>query len=456
MMERSSHMGKLFGTDGIRGKANQYPINVETALKIGQSLARYFSHRNRKKAVIVGKDPRLSGDMLAHAVMAGICSMGMDVIYTGTLPTPAIAFLTRNEDAAAGVMVSASHNPYFDNGIKVFDENGFKLSQVVENEIESLILKDEHSPCRTMDNEMGKVKICPNPEEKYTSFLCQALPPGFSLKGLKIILDCANGATFKVAPELFRKLGAMVSPLFVKPNGVNINDHCGSQHPETMIKTVLGQKADLGLAFDGDGDRLIAVDEKGQRISGDQILAICGKMLKNQGRLANDIIIATVMSNLGLRIALEQLGINLIMTDVGDRNVLEQMLKNNSVLGGEDSGHMIFLQNHVTGDGILTALKLIEAIKFEQKPLSKLADIMKVFPQVLVNVPVKKQSDLNEDGDIRKVISGVEEKLGNRGRVLVRYSGTRPLCRVMVEGPTEAETNSMAHEIAGVVAAKLG
>ncbi len=449
-------MGKLFGTDGIRGKANQYPINVETAVKIGQSVARYFRSKTDKTSVIIGKDSRLSGDMLAHAVMAGICSMGMDAIYTGTLPTPGIAVLTRDSGAAAGIMVSASHNPYFDNGIKVFDETGFKLPQVVENEIETLILNDEYRLVRTSDRDIGRVVICHDAEEQYISFLRRTLAPGFSLKGLKIILDCANGATFKAGPDLFRELGAVVSPLFIEPDGLNINDHCGSQHPETMIQAVLAQKADLGLAFDGDGDRLIAVDEKGHRISGDQILAICGNTMKKQGKLENGLIVSTVMSNLGLRMALNQMGINLIMTDVGDRNVLQQMRKRNSMLGGEDSGHMIFLHHHVTGDGILTALKLIEAMQFEHKPLSELAAIMKVFPQVLVNVPVKNQMDLNEDGDIRKAILRAEEKLGNRGRVLVRFSGTRPLCRIMVEGPTEIETHSLAHEIAEVVAAKLG
>ena len=445
-------MGKLFGTDGIRGTVNRYPINAETALKIGQSIAYWCGKNNRERAIFVGKDPRLSGDMLAHALISGICSMGIDAQYAGTLPTPAVARLTYQNHCSAGIMVSASHNPYTDNGIKLFNEDGYKLSQADEAEIEGLILNEDFSET---GRKTGRTIILDDATDRYIDFLRPVLPITVSLNGLKIVTDCSNGATYKVAPALFQRLGATVIPIFNEPDGVNINSDCGSQHPDALIKTVLETGADIGLAFDGDGDRLIAVDEKGERISGDKIIAICGKLLKEKGELKNNLIVTTVMSNIGLQIALQNMQIKLLMTDVGDRNVMETMLASGSILGGEDSGHTIFLNHHTTGDGILTAIKLIEAMKHEGKPLSDLAGIMTVFPQILINVPVKKQINLNEDKHINAVITEAEQKLGKKGRVLVRYSGTRPLCRVMVEGPTEGETRTLAEQIVRVIKEKM-
>ena len=407
---------------------------------------------NRERAIFVGKDPRLSGDMLAHALISGICSMGIDAQYAGTLPTPAVARLTYQNHCSAGIMVSASHNPYTDNGIKLFNEDGYKLSQADEAEIEGLILNEDFSET---GRKTGRTIILDDATDRYIDFLRPVLPITVSLNGLKIVTDCSNGATYKVAPALFQRLGATVIPIFNEPDGVNINSDCGSQHPDALIKTVLETGADIGLAFDGDGDRLIAVDEKGERISGDKIIAICGKLLKEKGELKNNLIVTTVMSNIGLQIALQNMQIKLLMTDVGDRNVMETMLASGSILGGEDSGHTIFLNHHTTGDGILTAIKLIEAMKHEGKPLSDLAGIMTVFPQILINVPVKKQINLNEDKHINAVITEAEQKLGKKGRVLVRYSGTRPLCRVMVEGPTEGETRTLAEQIVRVIKEKM-
>ena len=448
-------MGKLFGTDGIRGEANQYPIDAETALRVGRSVAYYFGKSQKQPAIIVGKDPRLSGDMLVHAIISGICSVEVNAKYTGILPTPAIAYLTASSKAVAGIMVSASHNPFYDNGIKVFNHHGFKLSEQIEADLETLVLQKNHEPAKGIKRQTGKAFLMKNSETRYMAFLESRMPKDFSLKGLKIVMDCSNGATYEAGPQLFEKLGATVIPIFNEPDGININENCGSQHPETMIETVLQNNADMGVSFDGDGDRLIAVDEKGNRISGDKIIAICAKTLKKRGELENNVIVTTVMSNIGLKLALSKMGIDLLLADVGDRHVMEMMISSGSILGGEDSGHTIFLKHHTTGDGILTALKLIESMQCEEKSLSELSRIMTVYPQTLINIPVKKQPDLNEDPDIQDIIKSVESRLGEKGRVLVRYSGTRPLCRVMVEGPTEDETKHLAAQIVEVVTQKL-
>ena len=448
-------MGKLFGTDGIRGMANQYPIDAETALKVGRSVAYFFGNKHQQISVMVGKDPRLSGDMLIHAIISGLCSMGAKAVYAGTIPTPAIAYLTSSTNAVAGIMVSASHNPFYDNGIKIFNYKGFKLSEQAEDEIETLILDEKQNYAAEHKRKTGKAIFLEDAESNYIKYLESQMPKNFSLKGRKIVMDCSNGATYKVGPQLFEKLGASVIPIFNKPDGVNINEKCGSQHPEIVIASVLQHQADMGISFDGDGDRLIAVDEKGNRISGDKIIAICGKTMKERDELDNNVIVTTVMSNIGLKIALNNMGIELLLADVGDRHVMELMKSSGSVLGGEDSGHTIFLNHHTTGDGILTSLKLIEAMQYEEKPLSDLGQIMTVFPQILINVPVKIQPNLNDDTDIQAVIKSIEKQLGEKGRVLVRYSGTRPLCRVMVEGQTEDETKNYAEQIVDVVTKKL-
>lgn len=385
-------MGKLFGTDGIRGVANEYPITCEMAMNIGRAVAHLFRAGTDRSKIIIGKDTRISGDMIEYALVSGICSMGADAFLAGVLPTPGIAYMTSSMGANAGIVISASHNPYYDNGIKIFNQDGFKLSDEKEEAIEHIILNEKPSlMCKTV-RDTGRVFKIEDAGKNYIGFLKSALPEGFSLKGMKIIIDCANGATYHVAPELFKDLGAAIESIYTEPDGKNINESCGSQHPEALIEKVLEKEADIGLAFDGDGDRLIAVDEKGSVLSGDQILAVCANMLKLKNKLNNNLVISTIMSNMGLKVALKNLGIEHIMTIVGDRYVMEQMISSGSVLGGEDSGHTIFLNHHTTGDGILSALKLIESIKFESKPLSELKKVMTVFPQSLINVEVKKQA----------------------------------------------------------------
>lgn len=449
-------MGKLFGTDGIRGVANTYPMTSEMALNVGRAVTSLFMQPGRPSKIIIGKDTRISGPMLEHAMVSGICSMGGEAFLTGVLPTPGIAFLASDAGANAGVVISASHNPFFDNGIKIFKGDGRKLSDEREGEIEDLILNDRLSEMCGAVQETGHVHDIENGQERYVRFLTQSLPRGFSLDGMKIVLDCSNGATYQVAPWVFSELGATVESLFISPDGININQDCGSQHPEELIRRVRATGANIGLAFDGDGDRLIAVDEKGGVVTGDQILAVCAKHMKEKGTLKNNLAVSTVMSNIGLGHALKDLGIRHRMADVGDRYVLQEMIASGAVLGGEDSGHMIFLNHHTTGDGILTALRLIESLRAAEKPLSELSGIMSVFPQILLNVEVAQKPDIFAIPAISEVIAAVEAQLGDKGRVLVRYSGTQPLCRVMVEGPTEAETQACCDQIVRVIQKEIG
>lgn len=449
-------MRKLFGTDGIRGVANEYPMIPEVAVKIGKAVASILSEKDGQSKIIIGKDTRISGDMLEHAMASGISSTGVDVVLTGILPTPGIAFITVSTGAAAGIVISASHNPFYDNGIKIFKGDGYKLSDEKELEIEQVVLDERTVLPEVPTKDMGRVYKMEDSGSKYVKFLKQTLPTKQYFKGLKIIMDCSNGATFKVGPQVFKELGADVEALFVHPDGKNINDHCGSQHPEALKKRVLEKKADIGLAFDGDGDRLIAVDETGNVATGDQILAVCAKFMKEKGLLKNRQVVSTVMSNMGLGIALNEIGIKHVRTKVGDRYVVEKMISSGAVLGGEDSGHMIFLNHQTTGDGILTAIKLIEVMKDTSKPLSELCKIMNIFPQVLINVDVQHKPDLNADPDIKGVVKSVEKSLGEKGRVLIRYSGTRPVCRVMVEGPTLNKTKAYCQKLAGMIKDKLG
>jgi phosphoglucosamine mutase len=448
-------MGKLFGTDGVRGRVNEYPMTPETALKIGQAVAHVLRRNKHMLRVVIGKDTRLSGYMLESALVSGITSMGGDAILIGPLPTPGIAFITNNMDADAGIVISASHNPYEDNGIKIFAKGGFKLSDGQEQAIEDMVLSDSLGDHVVPADGVGRAYREEDALGRYIVFLRHTFPKNMSLEGLKIVLDCANGATYKVGPTLFREMRAEVIALNTSPDGRNINLNCGSISPDLLAEKVREQDAHIGLAFDGDGDRLIAVDEKGALVNGDKILAICGRHLKSQGRLNNDLVVYTVMSNMGLTVALESLGIRGFAASVGDRNVLEAMLEKGSVLGGDDSGHLIFLEHHTTGDGILSALQLLSVMIREKKPLSQLAAVMRTFPQVTINVPVKSKSPLEEIPEITKAVRSGEESLGKKGRVLVRYSGTQPLCRVMVEGPTEDITAAHASAIAGVVKTKL-
>ena len=449
-------MGELFGTDGVRGVANEHPMTAEMALNIGRATACLFKRTGHTPRIIIGKDTRVSGYMLENALVSGICSMGVNALLVGVLPTPGIAFTTNSMRADAGIVISASHNPFQDNGIKVFSNEGFKLPDEKELEIENLIFSKSMHTLHPSANELGKAYRIEDARGRYIVFLKNSFPKEFTLEGTKVVMDCAHGATYKVAPETLFELGADVTTIYDEPNGENINANCGSQHPEALAEEVKKRGADAGFAFDGDGDRLIAVDETGTVLTGDQIMVVCAKTMKEAGKLPNNLLISTVMSNIGLGIALEELGIENAVTKVGDRYVLEEMLAKGAAIGGEESGHVIFLEHHTTGDGIITALQVLAAMKKQQKPLSELAQIMKVFPQKLINVEVKSKPDLSTIPEINEAIKAVEAQLGTKGRVLVRYSGTQPMCRVMVEGPTNDETEKYCTQIADVLREKLG
>jgi phosphoglucosamine mutase len=447
---------KLFGTDGIRGLANEYPMTVEMAVSVGKAVASFFSTEGRACSIIIGKDTRVSGDMISAALAAGVCAMGCDAVMVGCLPTPAIAYLTRSSKAGAGIVVSASHNPYHDNGIKVFGPNGYKLSDEAEADLEmSLLEQDWERSCCDI-REPGVIYSGEDAEANYLEYLLKSLPDGFSMDGLGVVLDCANGATHEVAPKVFEQIGAKTAVLFAEPDGLNINEKCGSQHPEALAGKVVETGSAVGLAFDGDGDRLIAVDEKGEVLTGDQIIAICAKWMKDAEELTHSQVVTTVMSNLGLKRSLEEMGVKHFAAGVGDRLVLEKMIATGTILGGEDSGHILFLNHHTTGDGILAAMQLLRVMKDSGKPLSELKNVMSVYPQILINVPVSRKPDLDTIPELKQAVSETENDLGANGRVLVRYSGTEPICRVMVEGPTPAETEAYANKIADAVMESIG
>jgi phosphoglucosamine mutase len=449
-------MGRLFGTDGIRGVANRYPMTAEMALNVGRAIAYLSRKEGHTPRILIGKDTRLSGYMIENALVSGICSMGADALLVGTMSTPGVSFLTVSMRADAGVVISASHNPYQDNGIKLFSKDGFKLPDAKEEELEQLITSPDLASFHADSDAVGKAYRIDDARGRYIVFIKSSFPEEFSLEGMKIVLDCSNGATYRIAPEVFFELGAQVISLFHEPDGKNINRGCGSQHPEALSMEVVKNGADIGFAFDGDGDRVIIVDEKGDVLTGDHILALCSAVMKRQGKLRNNLVVATVMSNLGMKVALKEQGIEMAETKVGDRYVLEEMLSRGAVIGGEQSGHVIFLDHHTSGDGIITALQVLCAMKYESKPVSELAKIMKVFPQCLINIDVKSKPDLEKIPEIVRVIREVEDVLGDKGRVLVRYSGTQQMCRVMVEGPTENETDRYCKMITQVVTEKLG
>jgi len=449
-------MGKLFGTDGIRGLANEHPMTADMALKVGKATAHIFKRKGHHPRIIIGKDTRISGYMIENALVSGICSMGVDAVMIGVMPTPGIAHITNSMRADAGIVISASHNPFHDNGIKIFSGDGFKLPDAKEDEIEELILSEKVDKLHPKPEELGKAYRLEGARGRYITYLKHGFPKEHNLEGMKIGLDCGNGASYKVAPELFFELGAQVTALYVNPDGRNINDDCGSQHPEKLAKEVVENGLDVGLAFDGDADRLIAVDEKGSVLTGDQIIAICAKVLKEEGNLSKNLVVTTVMSNIGLGIALKELDVKHVTTKVGDRYVLEEMRASGACIGGEESGHIIFLDHHTTGDGMLSAIQLLAAMKKEGKPMSELSKVMRVYPQVLINLTVKEKPDIETVPEIVEAIGEVEDKLGDEGRVLVRYSGTQPMCRVMVEGPTQEETEKYCKKIAEVVEKKLG
>lgn len=449
-------MGKLFGTDGIRGVANRHPMDAVMALAVGQAVTYVLRKPDRQPRVIVGKDTRISGYMLESALESGITSMGGVAEMVGVLPTPGIAYLAESMRVDAGIVVSASHNPYEDNGIKVFAGSGFKLSDEQEARIEDLILGDNLPSMVPPPNEMGRAYRLDDARARYVVFLKNAFPRDLSLEGMKIAMDVGNGATYRVAPAVFTELGADLTVIHDEPDGININDECGSQHTADLRRTVVETGSALGLAFDGDGDRLIAVDETGAELTGDQVLVICARMLHDEGRLRNNRLVSTVMSNLGLTVACKRYGFEHHASKVGDRYVLEEMKAVGAVLGGEESGHTIFLDHHTTGDGILTALKLVTAMLRSGQPLSELARLMDVFPQKLVNVDVARKPDISTVPEITEAIARVEAELAGQGRVLVRYSGTQNMCRVMVEGPTADATERYARQIADVVRAAIG
>lgn len=449
-------MGKLFGTDGIRGEANRHPMSAEIAFGVGQAVAHVFRKNGHRARVIIGKDTRISGYMLESSLEAGITSMGGCPYLVGVLPTPGIAFITQSMRADAGIVISASHNPYQDNGLKIFGGNGFKLTDDEEDHIEDLILNRKLAELLPTAKGMGKAYRMEDVHGRYIVFLKNTFPRNLSMEGMKVVLDTANGATYRVAPDAFTELGAEVEVIHNTPNGVNINDRCGSQHTESLKKRVVESGAAIGLAFDGDGDRLIAVDEKGREITGDQVLIICANMLKKDGKLKNDLLVTTVMSNLGLRVACRKFGFKHHASKVGDRYVLEDMLSMGSIIGGEEAGHMIFLDHHTTGDGIIAAMQLIAAMVRGGKPLSEMAAMMDIFPQKLINVDVQRKPDIETVPRLIGAIRQVERALGDEGRVLVRYSGTQNMCRVMVEGPSAEVTEKYCKEIADIVRGELG
>ena len=449
-------MGKLFGTDGIRGEANRYPMNAEIAFKVGQTVAYLFKKNSHRAHVVIGKDTRISGYMLESSLEAGITSMGGDPYLVGVLPTPGIAFITQSMRADAGIVISASHNPYQDNGLKIFDADGFKLSDAQENDIEDMILGDKLNDLLPKAKAMGKALRINDIHGRYIVFLKNSFPRDLSMEGMKIVLDTSNGATYRIAPDAFLELGAEVEVIHNTPNGININDGCGSQYTQDLKNTVIKSGAAIGLAFDGDGDRLIAVDEKGTEITGDQLLIICAYVLKKEGKLKNDLLVSTLMSNLGLRVACKKYGFKHHASNIGDRYVLADMLRLGAIIGGEDAGHMIFLEHHKTGDGIIAAMQLIAAMLKEGKPLSELARLMNVFPQKLINIDVKKKPEISGIPRVMEIIGQVECALGEEGRVLVRYSGTQNMCRIMVEGPSYDTTEKYCRQIADVVKSEIG
>jgi phosphoglucosamine mutase len=432
-------------------------MTVETAMNIGRAAAYIFKGKHKRRhRIIIGKDTRLSGYMLESALVAGICSMGVDVLQVGPLPTPGIANITRTMRADAGVVISASHNPFQDNGIKIFSADGFKLPDELENKIEELIKNGQLDALRPTAHEVGKAYRIVDAQGRYIVSLKNTFPVNMDLSGLKIALDCANGAAYKVAPAVFEELGAEVISLGVKPNGTNINAEFGSLYPEVISNAVKANNADIGIALDGDADRVIVCDEHGNEVNGDQIMAICALEMLSQNRLNKNTLVTTVMSNMGLDIAMRHAGASVVKTAVGDRYVVEEMRRSGYNLGGEQSGHLIFLDCSTTGDGVLAALQLLAIMQRKQKPLSELAKVMTALPQILVNVQVKQRTDIMKIPVIAKAINNVEQKLGNNGRVLIRYSGTEPLLRIMIEGTDQGEIAAWANEIAALVQKEIG
>ncbi len=446
----------MFGTDGVRGRANVEPMTSETALRLGRACAHVFRDSTRRHRVLIGKDTRLSGYMLESALTSGICSMGVDVVLVGPLPTPGIAYMTRSLRADAGVVISASHNPYEDNGIKFFSREGYKLPDALETEIEDLVLSGRIDHVRPTADAIGKAFRADDAVGRYVEFAKTTFPRELTLAGLKVVVDCANGAAYKVTPEVLRELGAEVVVLNAQPDGRNINLDCGSVHPQVVCAAVRREKAHVGLTHDGDADRVLLADERGRLVDGDQIMAVCALDLQARGLLAGATVVGTVMSNFGFERALGKAGIALERTPVGDRAVFEAMQRGGFVLGGEQSGHIIFSEHQTTGDGIVTALQVLAVMQRTGRALSRLAGVVTRYPQVLLNVPTGRRVAVETVPAIREAAARAEARLAGRGRVLIRASGTEPKVRVMVESRERRETETIARQLARVVAKAVG
>jgi phosphoglucosamine mutase len=451
----TSHL-RLFGTDGIRGVANVEPMTAETALRVGRALAHTFREHPGRHKILIGKDTRLSGYMLETALASGICSMGVDALLVGPIPTPGIAFLTRSLRADAGVVISASHNPFQDNGIKVFSRDGFKLPDEVEDEIESLVLDEKIDHLRPTATAIGKAHRIDDALGRYNVFVKAAFPRQLTLEGVKVVVDCGNGAAYKLAPEVLEELGARVAAFGTEPDGENINHDCGALHPQHVQRLVRETGARMGVALDGDADRAILVDETGEIVDGDAIMGIVAAEMLRGGTLQRDTVVGTVMSNLGLEVALKKMNAHLVRTAVGDRYVVEEMLRGGYNLGGEQSGHIVLLDVNTTGDGMVTLLTLLAIMIQRQRPLSELKKIIQRYPQQLINVKVRERRDLATVEPVATTMERIHRALGERGRLLVRYSGTESLVRVMVEGEDESLVLTCAQEVAETVRVHLG
>ena len=448
-------MTRLFGTDGIRGVANK-DLTPELAYKVGRAAAYLLSNGDKGK-ILLGKDTRISGDMLESALVAGITSIGLDVVLLGIIPTPAVAYLTRKYNALAGVVISASHNPGEYNGIKFFNSKGFKLSDGVEDEIEELVMDSKNIDIiRPIGDRIGRVIMEKNSSTDYKEYLKSTI--NIDLKGMKIALDCGHGALFNIGPDIIRELNGEVVVVNDSPDGMNINKKCGSTNPDIIRNLVIEEKADIGMSFDGDGDRIIAVDNNGNIVDGDHILAICATNLKEKGKLANNTVVGTVMTNMGLDLYLKENNMNIIKTSVGDRYVLEEMLQSGYVIGGEQSGHIIFLEYNTTGDGLATGLHLLEVIKLTGKTLGELNRLMTNYPQILINAKVDNDNKYKylEDKVIKIEIEKIENMFHGQGRVVIRPSGTEPLVRVMIEGKNQEEITNIAKDLAQIIEKRLG
>ncbi len=438
---------KYFGTDGIRGTANKFPITPDIALKVGVAVGAKFIDGSHRHRVVIGKDTRLSGYMVESALTTGLLAVGMDVFLVGPVPTPAVSMLTKSLRADIGIMISASHNPFYDNGIKIFDKSGNKLSDAVEKEIESMIDGDINTYL-AKPNMLGKAKRIEDARGRYVEFVKNSFPKDKSLEGLKVVIDCANGAAYSMAPAILWELGAQVIAIGVTPDGFNINENCGSTHPEFLSKAVLENKADIGIALDGDADRLLVVDENGEVISGDKIIGLIAEKLHNEGNLKKDTVVATQMSNLALEEYLRYFGVSLVRVNVGDRYVLEEMKKSGYNFGGEQSGHIVLGDYSTTGDGLIAALQVLEILSAQKKPASQITNIFELMPQILRNVKYQGNDNPLESDAVQNAIKAAESRLKGEGRVLVRKSGTEKLIRIMVEGKDQNLIEEIALKIA--------